>query len=143
LRLQAGESEADRTASSTFTREPCNESAGYEVCHRGGLRALLDLRGGLMDNEIACYNGTGTTGIIIAHASDVTIANNAFKNFKNTGSYDQTAIDHEVLNDNIKVRNNAFLDIPGGAIEYLQLWGRTGDYQLNHEASGNLFVNSG
>jgi hypothetical protein len=97
----------------------------------------------IMDNEIPCYNNTGTTGVIIAHASDVTLANNMFKNFRNTGSYDQSAIDHEVLNDNVKVRNNAFLNTPGGAIEYLQLSGRPGDYQTNHEASGNLFVNNG
>jgi hypothetical protein len=97
----------------------------------------------IFDNEVACYNNSGTTGVIIAHASDVTIANNVFKNFRNSGSYDQTAIDHEVLNSNVKVRNNAFLNTPGGAIEYLQLYGRTGDYQTNHEASGNLFVNNG
>jgi hypothetical protein len=97
----------------------------------------------VLDNEIACYNGTGTTGIIIAHANDVTIANNLFKHFRNTGSYDQTVIDHEVLNNNVKVRNNAFLNTPGGAIEYLQLAGRPGDYQTNHEASGNLFVHNG
>ena len=92
-----------------------------------------------MINLGACQVSTGTAGVILVAVTNVTFANDIIAGVPNTQSGDQTGLDHEVYNDQVKLRDNLFANNAGPAMEFLAIRSGIGDYNTNNEVTGNSF----
>lgn len=102
----------------------------------------------ILNREPACGAPAGTASVFLAAVSDINFTNNILANVPDTHSYDETAIDHEALTDQVHLRDNFFGYNAGAAVEYLTIHppsdlGGVHDYSTNEEVSGNVFVNDG
>ncbi|GAB3398855.1 hypothetical protein GCM10027515_04500 [Schumannella luteola] len=67
----------------------------------------------------ACHTNSGTAQVFIGMVNDLTFVNNSFVGTPATGSNDQTAIDFEYFEKNVKLRNNYFAGNAGPGVEML------------------------
>ncbi|WP_141692487.1 DUF7402 domain-containing protein [Paenibacillus pectinilyticus] len=99
----------------------------------------------VLQNVAACHTSAGTAAIFLGRASNIKLINNIITDTADTGSYDQTAVDHEYLTNNIQFIGNYIGRNAGPGIEYLNINSGMGvaDHATNEVASGNTFEGNG
>lgn len=96
----------------------------------------------VLDKECGRWSSRGTAAVFLCNVEDLLIVNSMLTRTRNTGSYDQGAIDYEGWTKGSKIRNNYFGHNAGPGIEFLDIHGEA-SYSDNHEVSGNVFEGNG
>jgi len=96
-----------------------------------------------VDNEASCYKHNGVAAVIAAFSAYINYSNSIINGVPDTESYDQAGFDYDWQTDHINLYGNLISNNFGNGVEFLALDGRTGDFNSNHEVSGNTFYSNG
>lgn len=92
-------------------------------------------------NDAACNSATGTAAILFGVLRNATLINSIVSDVPNTGSPDQTGVDYECCNREVRIRNSFIARNAGPGVEFLAISPFL-DYAIDNLISGNLFVNN-
>ncbi|QGQ95203.1 hypothetical protein EHS13_10045 [Paenibacillus psychroresistens] len=99
----------------------------------------------VLKNVAGCHTSAGTAAIFLGRASNIKLINNIITDTADTNSYDQTAVDHEYLTNNIQFIGNYIGRNAGPGVEYLNINSGMGvaDHSTNEVENGNTFEGNG
>ena len=98
---------------------------------------LLD---SVLYNEAGCYTASGTAAVIIGRVQNVNLTNNIFFGVPPTGSPDETGIDLEFSESQVKFHANLFAANAGPGVEILNIHGS--DHTTDVNVVSNSFLNN-
>ncbi|MFT4210855.1 MAG: hypothetical protein QM626_03200 [Microbacterium sp.] len=92
-----------------------------------------------------CFVTAGTSEVIVLRADDIRFFNNMIVSTPETGSHDETGVDHEIDTDSIEYRGNYFADNAGAGLSMLNIHVPTDGvehYDTDNTVVDNVFVNN-